>query len=104
MKWFAQAPANIALIKYMGKTQLEGNIPANPSLSYTLNDLLSFVEIEPHSGHADTWEPLDLPGDATHTFKLSDAAQQRYLAHLNYLKRQFNYTRKSKTSSIKLTK
>ena len=40
MKSFAQAPANIALIKYWGK---RGNqLPANPSLSFTLKQ--SFTE------------------------------------------------------------
>jgi len=32
-QWLAQAPANIALIKYMGKDNPETNLPANPSLS-----------------------------------------------------------------------
>ncbi len=50
MQWFAQAPANIALIKYMGKKDNEKNIPDNPSLSYTLNNLLSSVVLESHSG------------------------------------------------------
>ena len=48
MTWFAQAPANIALIKYMGKENEHTNSPANPSLSYTLPHLLSHVTLDQH--------------------------------------------------------
>ena len=37
MEWFAKAPSNIALIKYMGKKDAELNLPMNSSLSYTLS-------------------------------------------------------------------
>lgn len=37
-------PSNIALIKYWGK--YEGQIPANPSISYTLNLCKTYTEIE----------------------------------------------------------
>jgi len=46
MQWFAQAPANIALIKYMGKKDPQKNLPGNPSLSYSLDNLLSNVMLE----------------------------------------------------------
>ena len=90
MQWFAQAPSNIALIKYMGKKDTESNLPDNASLSYTLNNLLSSVEIETQPGKKDFWEPLQIPGGEP--FSLSAAAQQRFLRHLNYLKDEFNYT------------
>lgn len=45
MYWLAHAPANIALIKYMGKKD-NANTPDNPSLSYTLNELKSTVRLE----------------------------------------------------------
>lgn len=80
MQWFAQAPANIALIKYMGKTNDNTNSPANPSFSYTLNQLTSSVVLELHSGKKDFWEPLHTPGAAV--FSLSNAGQTRYLEHL----------------------
>jgi len=89
MKWFAQAPANIALIKYMGKDDSEHNIPSNSSLSYTLNDLLSFIELEDTSNHEDFWEPLQIP--SAHPFDLDEAGQQRFLNHLHFLKKQFSY-------------
>lgn len=46
MYWLAHAPANIALIKYMGKKDDNSNSPDNPSLSYTLNELKSTVRLE----------------------------------------------------------
>ncbi len=90
MQWFAQAPANIALIKYMGKKDPQKNIPDNPSLSYTLNHLLSNVILETHSGQHDYWEPLNIPG--AQPFTLSTTAQTRFLKHLDYLKTYFNYS------------
>lgn len=90
MQWFAQAPSNIALIKYMGKKDTESNLPDNASLSYTLDNLLSSVQLETQSGKKDFWEPLQIPGGEP--FSLSTTAQQRFLRHLNYLKEQFNYT------------
>ena len=90
MEWFAQAPANIALIKYMGKKDIENNIPINSSLSYTLNNLLSNVMLEHHPGKKDFWEPLDIPG--TLKFNLSSDAQERFLRHLARLKAQVNYS------------
>lgn len=89
MQWFAQAPANIALIKYMGKADDGENMPANPSLSYTLDHLRSSVVIEQHHGKKDFWEPLHTPG--ADALQLSEAAQHRYLEHLNRIKDYFNY-------------
>lgn len=87
--WLAQAPSNIALIKYMGKRDESQNIPANPSLSYTLNHLLSNVKLEVFSGQQDLWEPLEIPGYPV--FELSSLGQKRFLQHLNRLKEKFNY-------------
>lgn len=89
MQWFAQAPSNIALIKYMGKTDDAINMPINPSLSFTLNHLTSSVSLESHKGNNDLWEPLNIPGSKP--FSLSSSAQSRYLRHLNRLKDRFNY-------------
>lgn len=90
MQWFAQAPANIALIKYMGKTDPEKNLPANPSLSYSLDNLLSNVMLEENPEQQDIWESLTIPGADPLT--LSNAAQARFLNHLGNLKAWFNYT------------
>ena len=85
MQWFASAPANIALIKYMGKDQ--DNRAINPSFSYTLGELISQVMLENHAGPNDYWEPLLIPGAAA--FNLSVAAQQRFLNHFKWLKDQW---------------
>ena len=90
MQWFAQAPANIALIKYMGKKDPEKNIPGNASLSYTLDKLLTNVMLEEHSGTKDIWEPLTIPG--AQPFTLPTAAQERFIQHLAMLKAYFNYS------------
>lgn len=90
MQWFAQAPSNIALIKYMGKIDSEKNIPLNDSLSYTLNNLVSCVSLETPGSSHDVWEPLDIPGYKP--FSLSTQGQKRYLEHLARLKEHFNYS------------
>lgn len=90
MQWFAQAPANIALIKYMGKKDNETNLPDNASLSYTLNNLLSSVELESYTGKKDLWEPLETPG--ADPFQLSLKGQQRFLQHLANIKKDFDYS------------
>lgn len=89
-QWLGQAPSNIALIKYMGKKDKEKNVPNNPSLSYTLNDLVSNVSLEIYPGKKDFWEPLHTPGIAE--FSLSQAAQDRFLNHLAFLKAEFSYS------------
>lgn len=90
MQWLAQAPANIALIKYMGKKDKENNIPDNASLSYTLNNLLSTVVLEKTAGKIDSWEPLLTPG--AEELHLSKAGQSRFLNHLARIKSYFNYS------------
>lgn len=89
MQWFAQAPANIALIKYMGKKDAELNIPDNASLSYTLKHLFSSVELEQIPGKKDIWEPLVMPGAAV--LHLSPEEQARFIGHLARLKKHFGY-------------
>jgi diphosphomevalonate decarboxylase len=89
MHWFAQAPANIALIKYMGKKDKSLNLPDNPSLSYTLDNLLTNVMLEVVPGKNDIWEPLSIPGAPP--FTLSQNAQARFLKHLQHIKTHFNY-------------
>lgn len=89
MFWFAQAPANIALIKYMGKKDESSNLPGNSSLSYTLNNLLSTVKLELVPGKKDIWEQLAIPGGAD--FSLSAHGQKRFIDHLNRLKKHFGY-------------
>ena len=90
VQWFAQAPSNIALIKYMGKKDPESNLPDNPSLSYTLNNLISSVVLEQSVDTKDRWEPLVT--ETLPVFDLSTAAILRFLRHLARLKTHFNYS------------
>ncbi len=89
MHWLAQAPANIALIKYMGKEDETTNLPANSSLSYTLPHLLSTVKLEQLTQKKDIWEPLNIPGTADFTLPLE--AQNRFIEHLMRIKRTFGF-------------
>ncbi len=83
MSWQASAPSNIALIKYMGKIDSKNNVPSNSSVSYTLENLLTTVQLEKHSGHEDLWRPLEAG------FELSARGQEKYLRFFSKLKAQF---------------
>jgi diphosphomevalonate decarboxylase len=89
MHWLAQAPSNIALIKYMGKKDNKVNLPDNPSLSYTLNNLLSTVRLECSEKNVDRWESLQQPG--IEDFILSQEGQNKFLKHLARIKEYFGY-------------
>lgn len=78
------APSNIALIKYMGKIEGTGNKPTNASLSYTLENLRTYVRLTEIDGSQDLWKPL--VREDLETINLSEKGQQRYLQHLKNLK------------------
>ena len=105
--WRASAPSNIALIKYMGKTEASSapqknshkNQPANSSLSFTLNHLQSYVELEEMNSKEDSWEPLErdhlkyFTDSRSPSFtvpELSKSSQARFLKHLQFLKNHFS--------------
>lgn len=54
----AQAPSNVALVKYMGKTDDRRNFPANASLSITLSGLKTVTELHEVPGAFGTRGPL----------------------------------------------
>lgn len=83
------APSNIAIIKYMGKVNPEVNLPSNPSISYTLDYLRSFVELEEINGQ-DYWEALIDPN--LKPIQLSQKGKDKFLNHLVRLKKKWNYT------------
>lgn len=85
--WRAEAPSNIALIKYMGKAEARSNQPANASLSYTLDHLVSVVEISPNASPFDEWRPLREEGFSP--IELSDKGKERFLSHFQFLKSEF---------------
>lgn len=78
------APSNIAIIKYMGKTSAQQNLPTNASISYTLNHLRSFVSLEPISASSDQWQPL--MGVGLLSIELSDKGRTKFLNHLSRIK------------------
>lgn len=91
MKWSASAPANIALIKYMGKVDGNKNLPLNASLSYTLDHCRTFVEIEVSKADSDpdSWQPLEIPN--SYPMQLSEKGKSRFLQHLHFIKNHFNF-------------
>lgn len=91
MIWEAQAPSNIALIKYMGKQDAKRNLPDNASLSYTLDKLITTVILEPIESEQDRWEPL-VSSSGDHPISLTQLAVDRFLQHLNLMKQQYEYT------------
>lgn len=82
MRIETSAPSNIALIKYMGKEPGTGNKPANPSLSYTLDHLRTFVTLESVDDGGDRWEPLS----GYEPIELSATGRTKFLAHFGRLK------------------
>lgn len=82
MKVINSAPANIALIKYMGK--FDGQKAVNPSISYSLEYLRTFVELEETSETTDQWQPLMM--EDVDDVVLSDSGIKRFLGHLQFLK------------------
>ncbi len=87
--WKASAPSNIALIKYMGKSQSENNRPANASLSYTLDHLLTEVEISRREDlDQDVWAPLDLPD--FYELRLSAEGEKKFIDFFRFLKATFS--------------
>lgn len=77
--WTAEAPSNIALIKYMGKR--EGNIPCNVSLSYTLDEFRTKVSLKLIQGECDEFI----------NSSLSQYEKERFLKHLNFIKDTVNF-------------
>ena len=96
MRWEASAPSNIALIKYMGKRNFSTssadpanvNVAVNPSLSWTLDHLRSFVQLELLSAdekQSDSWQ-----SHPQWPLEMSELGQQKYLAHLQRVKKIFS--------------
>lgn len=71
----AKAPSNIALIKYMGKTDSQVNTATNSSISFTLPHLLTTVTICLRSEPGAEWKSLN------EGFHLSPIGLNKFLAH-----------------------
>jgi diphosphomevalonate decarboxylase len=79
--WIAKAPANIALIKYMGKVDSICNQAINTSLSFTLDYLQSEVSIKLtkvglNPGNTDEWQAWD-----GGSIQLSVSGKEKFLNH-----------------------
>ena len=80
------SPANIALIKYMGKEKGD-NIPLNPSFSYTLDHLISGVKLTPIE-REDDWTVLE--GEGWIPLQMNDFEKNRFLIFFKKLKNIFH--------------
>ncbi len=85
-RWCAEAPSNIALVKYMGKDDPRENLPANPSLSLTLNTLSTVVDVREasvESGESGIqWISESVSNFPAHIVpELSEKSRSRFLAH-----------------------
>lgn len=68
----------------MGKSDFARNIPSNSSLSYTLDSLRTYVEIEQIDGAEDLWKPLVQAGCLSPIFSIK--GQERFLNYFRKLK------------------
>jgi len=83
--WKNSSPSNIAIIKYMGKEDASLNQATNPSLSMTLSDFRTSVELEiTENSNTDQWEPL--PGSTP----LRVESTKRFMDFFLKLKKQEN--------------
>ncbi|MCB0414054.1 MAG: diphosphomevalonate decarboxylase [Bdellovibrionales bacterium] len=96
-RWLASAPPNIALIKYMGKKPQLRNVPTNSSLSYTLDHLRTYVELEVGDFSKDDWVLLESSllmnfavEDQLFGLELSEKGKIRYLEFFSFLKKKMN--------------
>lgn len=87
--WFeASAPSNIALIKYMGKTDLATNKPTNSSFSFCLENLRTYVRIKKNDElSSDVWNPY--LRDDLRQILLTEKGRDKYLSHFQFLKIEF---------------
>lgn len=82
----ADAPSNIALIKYMGKRESDAghtNHATNGSLSFTLSHLQTRVRVrfENREGERFQWQPLLDASSRWHAPELSEKGRTRFLRH-----------------------
>lgn len=83
--WKSSAPSNIALIKYMGKIPGAVNQTINPTLSYTLKNLTSEVELELSPDQNDHFEVLP-----NSNVVIGASQEKRFLNFLKHIKSKFN--------------
>ena len=79
----ATMPSNIALIKYMGKSELTTNQAANASISLTLPNLTSTCIVKENQSKQDRF--IEDPRTP-----LTSQEQQKALKHVSRIKKHFN--------------
>jgi diphosphomevalonate decarboxylase len=84
----ASAPSNIALIKYMGKTDPISNKPTNVSISYTLDELRTYVRMQKiETLSEDVWAPFERAD--LMPIRLSEKGTAKFLNFFQLLKKEF---------------
>jgi diphosphomevalonate decarboxylase len=81
-----RAPSNIAIIKYMGKSDSSLNLPENGSVSLTLNQLCTFMELRETDAIKSVFVP-ELPADARTELELllpelANGGKEKIYSHL----------------------
>lgn len=92
MSWIeTSAPSNIALIKYMGKVSSTDNRPTNASLSWTLENLRTYVRIQKiesaDSISKDVWSAYTRSD--LQPISLSETGRAKFLNFFELLKKEF---------------
>ncbi len=89
MSWIeTSAPSNIALIKYMGKSDSAVNRPTNASLSWTLENLRTYVRIQKSETlTSDQWSAFQR--NDLRPIELSKKGQEKFLNFFTLLKKEF---------------
>ena len=89
MNWIeTSAPSNIALIKYMGKSDSANNRPTNASMSWTLENLRTFVRIQKKANlQKDEWSAY-VRSDLR-PIELSEVGLNKFLSFFELLKKEF---------------
>lgn len=98
----ASAPSNIALIKYMGKSDASLNKATNSSLSYSLENLRTFVRIRRTGNGSGISSDISSPSTSDkwsayeradlRPIQLSEKGVAKFLGHFGFLKQQFGIT------------
>lgn len=97
--WKATAPSNIALIKYMGKSDASSNLPVNASLSYTLEDFFTTVTLQQIDAIDDTLEAFEIIHGDYKLLALSHEQISRFLNHLKRIKKIYDFQGSFQVSS-----
>lgn len=94
----AQAPSNIAFVKYWGKTDHHLTLPENASISMSLDSLLTTTTVTFSEAFSEDEVWIEAPNEQSQQVVGSKAA--RVIHHLDYIRHLNHETRKAKVESI----